>query len=381
MAEACCFVYTTSHCAFYNLTPHNLQPLGFIAAALMVGDVLRLEGPLGRLPAGMPFRQFANLPRLRLFLTPVEFYRRRTRGSDAAESVSVDCYGYRPVTNAQYLALARATGADCLVALTEEIREDGGKKSLRRALGKTTRFLDESIALQRAGELPCALFAPFLGDFHDDLRAESAAVICARRESLQGVVLTGLHFRAQESTFAQRRKVYAALPAFEGLELLLSSDGGPAAVLEARWFGVRSFETAFPFREAEKGRALLYDARRWRAAAESLVGRSYQLCAEDLEPLFARTAAERATTSVVALSDAVHAKSTEPLLAGCGCYACRSITRAYVHHLLCHNEMTGTVLLVIHNCWVYKEFLAFMNSALFEHNTLHAIFAFFELFL
>ena len=37
----------------------------------------------------------------------------------------------------------------------------------------------------------------------------------------------------------------------------------------------------------------------------------------------------------------------QPLLQGCGCYACTNFTRAYVHHLHMTHEMLGTVLLTL----------------------------------
>jgi queuine tRNA-ribosyltransferase len=35
---------------------------------------------------------------------------------------------------------------------------------------------------------------------------------------------------------------------------------------------------------------------------------------------------------------------------GCGCYACRNFTRAYIRHLLNVNEILGVRLLTLHNC-------------------------------
>jgi queuine tRNA-ribosyltransferase len=46
-----------------------------------------------------------------------------------------------------------------------------------------------------------------------------------------------------------------------------------------------------------------------------------------------------------------------PVEEGCGCYACRNFTRAYIRHLLNVNEILGVRLLTIHNLFRYLELL------------------------
>jgi queuine tRNA-ribosyltransferase len=46
-----------------------------------------------------------------------------------------------------------------------------------------------------------------------------------------------------------------------------------------------------------------------------------------------------------------------PVEEGCGCYACRNFTRAYIRHLLNVNEILGVRLLTIHNLYRYLELL------------------------
>ena len=54
----------------------------------------------------------------------------------------------------------------------------------------------------------------------------------------------------------------------------------------------------------------------------------------------------------------------QPLVPGCSCYACRSHTRAYLHHLLEEAEMTAQVLLEVHNTVQLQAFLAGVRSAI-----------------
>lgn len=381
MDEDCIFIHTTRQCTFYNLTPNNSHPLKLTHAAIILGDVARLESVLSALPSHLSFKAFCNLNAVNTFLTPLEFYSARTRGCDHPDGIHIESYGFHPLSSEKYLSLARMIRPDNFVSLTEEPREGGGRKSLKRALCKTEKFLDEAIAFKKQHELTFNMFVPFVGDFEDDLREEAMRMILARRNDLTGVVITGVYSRHHKTAFAQRKKVYAMLPYFAGLQMILSCDGSPAAILEGLFFGVTLFETAFAFHQAEKGRALLYDVGQWRKAVTHLTSNNYQLSREDLEEMFVAKEIKPSEHCVIDLNSAEHSKSSQPLLPDCACYACKSASRAYVHHLLKHNEMTGTVLLVIHNCWIYKELLEFINSDAFKGSKTHAIWTFFELFL
>ena len=46
-----------------------------------------------------------------------------------------------------------------------------------------------------------------------------------------------------------------------------------------------------------------------------------------------------------------------PIDLGCDCYACRTFTRAYLHHLYTSNEITGTILGAIHNVRFYQQLM------------------------
>jgi len=50
------------------------------------------------------------------------------------------------------------------------------------------------------------------------------------------------------------------------------------------------------------------------------------------------------------------------LVTDCECYCCKNHSRAYLNHLFKHNEMTGSVLLTIHNTYVTEEFRKIISS-------------------
>jgi queuine tRNA-ribosyltransferase len=63
---------------------------------------------------------------------------------------------------------------------------------------------------------------------------------------------------------------------------------------------------------------------------------------------------------------------TRPIEEGCGCYACRNFTRAYVRHLLNVDEILGVRLLTIHNLHRYLEFMREIRESL-EQGTFGAL--------
>lgn len=63
------------------------------------------------------------------------------------------------------------------------------------------------------------------------------------------------------------------------------------------------------------------------------------------------------------------ATSALPLAADCRCYTCTHHTRAYVHHLLRVKEMTGTVLLDIHNTHTVFEMMRMVRERLASQQT------------
>lgn len=61
---------------------------------------------------------------------------------------------------------------------------------------------------------------------------------------------------------------------------------------------------------------------------------------------------------------ATHATSVIPLSETCTCYTCTSHHRAYVQHLLSAKEMTGWVLLQIHNHHILSEFFSSIRDSI-----------------
>jgi len=61
------------------------------------------------------------------------------------------------------------------------------------------------------------------------------------------------------------------------------------------------------------------------------------------------------------------ARSKDPLLIGCSCYACQNYSQAYVHHLMQTKELLGRTLVTIHNLYHYHAFFQAIRQSLKEN--------------
>jgi queuine tRNA-ribosyltransferase len=64
------------------------------------------------------------------------------------------------------------------------------------------------------------------------------------------------------------------------------------------------------------------------------------------------------------LRNARYRDDERPIDAGCGCYACRHFSRAYLHHLQKVNEILGARLATIHNLHFYLSLMSQMRAAI-----------------
>jgi queuine tRNA-ribosyltransferase len=67
---------------------------------------------------------------------------------------------------------------------------------------------------------------------------------------------------------------------------------------------------------------------------------------------------------VLNIRNARHAHDDRPLDEKCGCPACRSYSRGYLHHLFKAGEMLGPLLLTWHNLTYYQDLMAELRRAI-----------------
>jgi queuine tRNA-ribosyltransferase len=64
------------------------------------------------------------------------------------------------------------------------------------------------------------------------------------------------------------------------------------------------------------------------------------------------------------LRNARFAEDQGPLDPACGCPACVTWSRAYIHHLVRSGEILGAMLMTEHNIWFYESLMADLRRAI-----------------
>ena len=59
---------------------------------------------------------------------------------------------------------------------------------------------------------------------------------------------------------------------------------------------------------------------------------------------------------------------TSSIIEDCECSACKMYHKAYLYHLVKHNEMLSSVILSIHNNYMYSAFFKILNTEFIVKN-------------
>ena len=171
------------------------------------------------------------------------------------------------------------------------------------------------------------LFGINQGAVYDDIRIEHAKKISELE--LDGYAVGGLAVgETHEEMYRVRDSTVPYLPLDKPVYLM--GVGTPVNIVEAVYRGVDFFDCVYPSRNGRHGHAYTHRGK-------------------------------------INLNNARFAFDESPLEEGCGCPACRSYTRAYIHHLFKAKEMLGMRLLVLHNLYFYNHLMEEIRGAIEEH--------------
>jgi len=176
---------------------------------------------------------------------------------------------------------------------------------------------------ERGGERPNALFGIVQGGVHASLRDESLAGLLDT--GFDGYAIGGLAVgEPKEEMLRILDHTAPRLPADRPRYLM--GVGTPEDIVAAVAAGVDMFDCVLPTRNARNG---------W---------------------LFTRWGDIR-------LRNARYRADPRPIDETCGCYACRSFSLAYVHHLQRANEILGARLATLHNLHYYLTLMGELREA------------------
>ncbi|WP_342236626.1 tRNA guanosine(34) transglycosylase Tgt [Inquilinus sp. OTU3971] len=204
--------------------------------------------------------------------------------------------------------------------------------SMRLSMGWAQRSRDAFVARPGYGQ-----FGIVQGSVFPELRLESAAALTAI--GFEGYAIGGLAVgEGQERMFAALDVTVPALP--DDRPRYLMGVGKPSDLVGSVRRGVDMFDCVLPTRSGRTGQA------------------------------FTRR-------GTVNLRNARHQDDQRPLDEACRCPACRSYSRAYLHHLVRSEEVLGLMLLTQHNLTYYQDLMAGLRGAI-AAGTLDAFAAAFE---
>lgn len=171
------------------------------------------------------------------------------------------------------------------------------------------------------------LFGINQGAIYDDIRIENAKKI--RELDLDGYAVGGL---AVGETHEEMYRILDSTVPFlpQDKPVYLMGVGTPLNIVESVYRGVDFFDCVYPSRNGRHGHAYTHHGK-------------------------------------INLLNSKFMFDERPIEEGCGCPACRSYSRAYIHHLFKAKEMLGMRLLVLHNLYFYNHLMEEIRDAIDEH--------------
>ena len=208
--------------------------------------------------------------------------------------------------------IQRRLGADFILQLDELTTSDATREYTARSMAMSARWGDRSLAeFERGDDGRQALYGIVQGGLYPDLREESSAYTASR--AFFGTAIGGAFGNTRQTLYEVIDMCVPYLHPDRPIHLL--GIGGIADVFNGVRRGMDTFDCVSPTRLARHGWALVKGAPGER----------------------------------LNLRNARFREDSEPLDGNCPCYACRGFSRSYINHLLRASEITGLVLLSIHN--------------------------------
>jgi queuine tRNA-ribosyltransferase len=219
------------------------------------------------------------------------------------------------LTPERSMAIQQNLGADIAMAFDECPPFPAPREAVAQATARTTRWAERSRAAHRRDDQ--WLFGIVQGGVHLDLREQSARDIVAL--GLPGHAIGGLSVGEPKADMnVVLEHLDPVLP--EDKPRYLMGVGTPEDILEAVARGVDMFDCVLPTRNARNGQLFTRGGR-------------------------------------LSIRNARYRADPRPPDPGCACYACRTVTRAYLRHLHLANEMSAATLMTIHNLAFYLDTL------------------------
>jgi queuine tRNA-ribosyltransferase len=222
------------------------------------------------------------------------------------------------------VAIQENLGSDIAMCLDECPPADTPADYMRVAVRRTIHWAERCRDAHRRPDQ--ALFAIVQGGTDLELRAQCASALVAL--DFPGYALGGFSVgETAEQMVTALGPAARCLP--EGKPRYLMGVGRPEDLLAGVACGIDMFDCVMPTRNG-------------------------------------RNALAFTDSGPVRMRNACHKRDPRPLESDCSCYACRTYSRAYLHHLFQADEMLGPAMLSLHNVAFYLRLMAAARRAIEE---------------
>jgi len=225
------------------------------------------------------------------------------------------------------VAVQMGLDSDIMMCLDQCIAYPAERGEAEQALALTSRWAERCKAAWRTNE-GCAnlLFGIVQGGMYKDLRTRSVEEIVG--VGFPGYAVGGLSVgEPKDVMYEMADHTLPLLPA--DAPRYVMGVGTPADLVEMIALGADMFDCVMPTRNARNGQ------------------------------IFTRT-------GTININNARFRDDTDPIEPGCGCYACRYYSRAYIRHLFQAKEILAHRLATIHNLHFYLSLVKAARVAILE---------------
>jgi queuine tRNA-ribosyltransferase len=220
------------------------------------------------------------------------------------------------------IAFQEEIGVDVAMVLDVCVQLPAEPETVRRSVELTTAWAERSARARSRDET--AVFAIMQGGLDRKMREESAKAIVAL--DFPGYAIGGLSVGESRAEMYELARYCADLLPQKKPRYLMGV-GTVRDVITAVDCGIDMFDCVYPTRCGRTGRAMT-------RAGE------------------------------FAIRNAGYVRDFTPLDAQCGCFVCKTFTRAYLAHLFRSNEMLGPRLLSYHNVYVLNDLMRDARAAI-----------------
>ena len=227
-------------------------------------------------------------------------------------------------TPEKVVSIQRNLGSDIMMVLDECVPYGADREYTEKSLALTTRWARRCREAYPFGAGQNLLFGIIQGGFFEDLRRKSAEQILSI--PFDGYALGGLSVGESREEMRDMLSVTAPLLP-EKKPRYLMGVGAPTDILNAVEQGIDMFDCVLPTRNARTG------------------------------TLFT-------SLGKINIKRAEFKEDSGPLDPNCGCYTCRTFSRAYLRHLYKAQELLAYRLNTIHNLHFYLEMMRRVREAI-----------------